>query len=338
MTLRVVGAGLQTTVQDLGRRGHQHDGVPGSGAMDRAALRVGNALVGNDDSAAALEATLIGPGIVFTEPTLIAITGGDLDPTIDGQPIPLWRAVHVRAGTKLSFGRPKIGCRAYVSVAGGIDVPMIFDSRSTYLRGQFGGHEGRALRRGDVLATQEPSALSQSIADAIQSGGQSDRPAIASWSAGFSLRMRYSSEPVVRLIAGEHADLLAAPSRTRLFSASFNISASSDRMGYRLEGVELPLRTPVELLSEGVAFGTVQLPPDGMPIVLMADRQTTGGYPRIGEVASVDLPLIAQLKPGDRLRFRPISIEEAQQLYLTNEQDLEQARAAIAMRHPREKS
>jgi len=109
-------------------------------------------------------------------------------------------------------------------------------------------------------------------------------------------------------------------------------------MGYRLEGVELPLRNPVELLSEGVAFGTVQLPPDGMPIVLMADRQTTGGYPRIGEVASVDLPLIAQLKPGDRLRFRPISVEEAQQLYLTNEQDLEQARAAIAMRHPRGKS
>ena len=151
------------------------------------------------------------------------------------------------------------------------------------------------------------------------------------------LRLRYSSEPVVRLIAGAHAELLAAPSRTRLFSASFNISSSSDRMGYRLEGVELPLRSPVELLSEGVAFGTMQLPPDGMPIVLMADRQTTGGYPRIGEVASVDLPLIAQLKPGDRLRFRPVSVDEAQQAYLIHEHDLAQARTAIALRHARAK-
>jgi len=338
VTLRVVGAGLQTTVQDLGRRGHQRDGVPGGGAMDRSALRVGNALVGNDDGAAALEATLIGPAIIFGDPTLIALTGGDLEPTIDGSAVPLWRSIHVHRGAKLGFGRPKLGCRTYLVVAGGIDVPMIFDSRSTYLRGQFGGYHGRALRPGEVLNTGDPSALSQSIADAVQGGGDGARPAIASWSAGHTLRTRYSSEPVVRLIAGEHADLLAATSRTKLFSASFNISASSDRMGYRLEGVELPLRNPVELLSEGVAFGTVQLPPDGMPIVLMADRQTTGGYPRIGEVASIDLPLIAQLKPGDRLRFRPISVDEAQQLYLTYEQDLAQARAAIAMRHSRGKS
>jgi antagonist of KipI len=189
-----------------------------------------------------------------------------------------------------------------------------------------------------VLTTHCPPTLAHCIADAIQDGRDGAQTAVASWGAGHSLRMRYSSEPVVRLIAGTHADYLAAPSRTKLFSASFNISASSDRMGYRLEGVELPLRNPVELLSEGVAFGTVQLPPDGMPIVLMADRQTTGGYPRIGEVASIDLPLIAQLKPGDRLRFRPISIDEAQELYLTYEQDLAQARAAITLRHYRGKS
>jgi antagonist of KipI len=338
VTLRVVGAGLQTTVQDLGRRGHQHDGVPGGGAMDRSALRIGNALVGNDDGMAALEATLIGPAIVFDDMALIALTGGDLEPTIDGQPVPMWRAIHLADGATLRFGRPKLGCRAYLAVAGGIDVPLIFDSRSTYLRGQFGGHEGRALRSGDVLATQDPPALAQHIADAVLDGKDGARAAVASWGAGHSLRMRYSSEPVVRLISGAHADFLSAPSRTKLFSASFTISASSDRMGYRLEGVELPLRSPIELLSEGVAFGTVQLPPDGMPIVLMADRQTTGGYPRIGEVASVDLPLIAQLKPGDRLRFRPISVDEAQQLYLRYEQDLAQARVAIALRHSRGKS
>jgi antagonist of KipI len=337
VTLRIAGAGLQTTVQDLGRPDHQRDGVPGGGAMDRSALRVGNALVGNDDGAAALEATLIGPAIAFDDPTLIAITGGNLDPTIDGEPAPMWRAMCVPRGATLRFGRPKVGCRAYVAIAGGVDVPLIFGSRSTYLRAQFGGHEGRALRVSDVLRTREPAPIAEQIAALVRAGHDEGAVAVASWSAGHTLRMRYSSEPVVRLIAGAHAELLAAPSRTKLFSASFNVSSSSDRMGYRLEGVELPLRNPVELLSEGVAFGTMQLPPDGMPIILMADRQTTGGYPRIGEVASVDLPLIAQLKPGDRLRFRPVSVDEAQQAYLLHEQDLAQARLAIALRHSRTK-
>jgi antagonist of KipI len=337
VTLRIAGAGLQTTVQDLGRPDHQRDGVPGGGAMDRSALRVGNALVGNDDGAAALEATLIGPAIAFDDPTLIAITGGNLDPTIDGEPAPMWRAMCVPRGATLRFGRPKVGCRAYVAIAGGVDVPLIFGSRSTYLRAQFGGHEGRALRVSDVLRTREPAPIAEQIAALVRAGHDEGAVAVASWSAGHTLRMRYSSDPVVRLIAGAHAELLAAPSRTKLFSASFTVSSSSDRMGYRLEGVELPLRNPVELLSEGVAFGTMQLPPDGMPIILMADRQTTGGYPRIGEVASVDLPLVAQLKPGDRLRFRPVSVDEAQQAYLLHEQDLAQARLAIALRHSRTK-
>jgi antagonist of KipI len=305
--------------------------------MDRSALRVGNALVGNDDGAAALEATLIGPAIAFDDPTLIAITGGNLDPTIDGEPAPMWRAMCVPRGATLRFGRPKVGCRAYVAIAGGVDVPLIFGSRSTYLRAQFGGHEGRALRVSDVLRTREPAPIAEQIAALVRAGHDEGAVAVASWSAGRTLRMRYSSEAVVRLIAGAHAELLAAPSRTKLFSASFNVSSSSDRMGYRLEGVELPLRNPVELLSEGVAFGTMQLPPDGMPIILMADRQTTGGYPRIGEVATVDLPLVAQLKPGDRLRFRPVSVDEAQQAYLLHEQDLAQARLAIALRHSRTK-
>ena len=168
--------------------------------------------------------------------------------------------------------------------------------------------------------------------------GEKNRLGVAPWSAGHRLRSRFSPEPIVRLIVGEHTDLLAAASRTKLFTATFKVSSSSDRMGYRLEGGALPLREPVELLSEGVAFGTVQLPPDGMPIVLMADRQTTGGYPRIGEVASVDLPIVAQLKPGDTLRFRPVSVGEAQRHYLALEQDMAQARMAIGLRFPRGKS
>jgi antagonist of KipI len=336
VSLHIVGAGLQTTVQDLGRPSHQRDGIPGGGAMDRAAIRVANIVVGNEDGAAALEAALIGPTITFDRPTLIALTGGDLEPTVNDTPVPMWRPIYVPSGATLRFGRPQTGCRTYVAVAGGIDVPLLFGSRSTYLRAQFGGYQGRALRAGDDVAIGEPSSLSANIADTLP---LSDGHAVAPrWSIGHSLRSRYSPEPVVRLIGGTHTDLLSATSRTRLFSATFKVSSSSDRMGYRLDGGPLPLREAVELLSEGVTFGTVQLPPDGSPIILMADRQTAGGYPRIGEVATIDLPLVAQLKPGEGLRFRPISVEEAQQLYLLHELDLAQARTAIALRHTRGKS
>jgi len=304
--------------------------------MDRVAIRVANILVGNEEDDAALEATLIGPTIVFERQTLVALTGGDLEATIDGRAAPMWRAIHVPSGATLRFGRPQSGCRTYVAVAGGIDVPPVFGSRSTYLRAQFGGYQGRSLRAGDEAAIGVPSALARCIADTLPLADNA--PTFARWSIGHTLRSRYSPEPVVRLIGGTHTDLLSATSRTRLFSATFRVSSSSDRMGYRLDGGTLPLREPVELLSEGVTFGTVQLPPDGRPIVLMADRQTAGGYPRIGEVASVDLPLVAQLKPGEGLRFRPVSVDEAQRLYLLQEQDIAQARNAIALRHARGKS
>ena len=334
VTLRIVTGGLQTTVQDLGRMGQQRSGIPVCGAMDRLALRIGNMLVGNEDSAAALEASLIGPAITFEQRALIALTGGDLDATINGTDVPPWHAISVPPGTTLRCGaQPRVGCRSYVAIAGGVDVPLVFGSRSTYLRAEFGGFEGRALRSGDVLLSGAPSTLSARIADALRESGAA--AVTARWSIGASLRPRYSDDPVVRLIAGAHHDLLDDESRERLGSETFRISASSDRMGYRLTGVSLSLRAPVELLSEGVAFGTVQLPPGGEPIVLMADHQTTGGYPRLGEVASIDLPLVAQLKPGDRLRLRIISIDEAHQLYLAQERDLALARVGIALRHSR---
>jgi antagonist of KipI len=336
VSVRVVGAGLQTTVQDLGRPTHQREGIPAGGAMDRVALRVANLLVGNDDGAAALEATLIGPTLAFDTSALIAIGGADLDATIDGVPIAPWHPVAVSPGATLRFGKPRVGCRAYVAFAGGVDVPEVFGSRSTYLRASFGGYEGRALRAGDLLSFGQPSAIAERI-DATLGGktspsGPAPSARVARWSAGFDLRPPYASDAVVRVIGGAHTDMLTAESRAKFHSATFRVSASSDRMGYRLEGQTLALRQKLELLSEGVAFGTVQLPPDGAPIVLMADRQTTGGYPRIGEVASVDLPIVAQLKPGDGLRFRPVEIDDAQRLHLAREQDLAQARAAISLR------
>lgn len=331
MSLRVLHPGLLTTVQDLGRSGHQREGIPVSGAMDPFALRVANLLVGNGDDAAALELTLTGPTITFERPALVALTGAELEATVDSQHVPMWRPIRVPGGATLTCGAVRRGCRAYLAVAGGIDVPPVLGSRSTYLRAGIGGHLGRALRRGDVLPCGEPSELAMRIATAF---ARDDRSlAIAPWGAGSTLRATYGGAPVVRLLPGAHAAALTPASRERLHGAEFRVAPQSDRMGYRLEGAPLELAEPLELLSEPVTFGTVQLPPGGNPIILMADRQTTGGYPRVGEVAAVDLPLLAQVKPGDRVRFRAISLDEAQALYLAREQELAQARQAIAIRH-----
>jgi antagonist of KipI len=335
VSIRITGAGLQTTIQDLGRPTHQRDGIPAGGAMDRVAHRVANLLVGNDDSAATLEATLIGPSMAFDDDMLIALAGGDLGATIDAKPVTLNAAHWVPRGSTLRFGRVVTGCRAYLALAGGIDVPEVFGSRSTYLRASFGGLDGRALRTGDVLRAGAPSAISRRIAASLR--GEGGRVARGSWRAGRELHPGYADDVVVRVIEGAHTAELTPAARDAMTSARFRVSPSSDRMGYRLEGTALSLAAPRELFSEGVTFGTVQLPPGGAPIILMADRQTTGGYPRIGEVASVDLPLVAQLKPGDHLRFRTIPLADAQERYLELERDIAQARLAIALRFPGER-
>lgn len=333
MSCRILHPGVLTTVQDRGRIGHQREGIPVSGAMDELSLRVANLLVGNDENAAALEMTLVGPTLRFDEQTLVALTGADLGAAVDGVRVPSWRPVSIAAGAILTTEAAARGCRGYLAVAGGIDVVPVLGSRATYVRAAFGGIDGRPLRRGDVVHFGAVSELSRRIATAIVERAAPAKVAAGSWSAGPSLIPFFRSGPAIRLIDDEHTALLAGESLERLVGAEFRVGPQSDRMGYRLEGPELKLAAPMDLLSEAVAFGTVQLPPGGTPIVLMADRQTTGGYPRIGQVASVDLPFVAQLKPGDRLRFRRIPLEEAQQLYLAREADLAQASIAIALRH-----
>jgi antagonist of KipI len=296
--------------------------------MDAFALRVANQLVGNDEGAAALEVTLIGPTLRFGTDALVALTGADLGATIEARPMPAWRAVAVRAGATLSCGSARAGCRAYLAVAGGVDVPLMLGSRSTYLRASIGGFEGRALVRGDAIESGARTDVSCRLIAQLQNDTM---VSVASWGAGPSFRPKYGDAPTVRLLEGAHASSLTEASRDLLFRTEFRVGTQSDRMGYRLEGGALELSRPLELLSEAVAFGTVQLPPNGSPIVLMADRQTTGGYPRIGEVATVDLPLLAQLKPGDRVRFRPVSLEQAHALYLGRERDLMQSRQAISL-------
>ena len=335
MICQVLHPGQLATVQDGGRVGHQAEGIPVAGAMDELSLRVANLLVGNEEGAAALECTLVGPTLRFDEHTLIAFGGADLGVTANGVRLPLWRPISLPAGMTLNAGTAVRGCRGYLAIAGGIDTPPALGSRSTYSRASLGGVDGRALRRGDQLTLGGPAELSRRIGAAITRDRGQDRVLIAPWGASASLVPFHTASATVRVIEGEHTRLLTPDSAERMWSTEFRVGAQSDRMGYRLESGATPLSlaAPCEILSEAVAFGTVQLPPGGNPIVLMADRQTTGGYPRIGEVASVDLPLVAQLRAGDRLRFKPISLDEAQRLYLAREDNIRQARAAIALHH-----
>lgn len=332
MSLHVVTPGLSTTVQDLGRHGHQHFGIPVSGAMDRSALRLANLLVGNDPGAAALECTLMGPVVTFDKPTLVAITGGHCEAQCGEHPVPMWRPVLLPAQVELKLGSMHgIGCRAYLAIAGGVQTPLILGSRSTYLRAALGGHEGRALRAGDALSVTDPSARSAAIARSLASGATV--PSVANWGVSRDLIPRYSQSPTVRFIP-ETTDP-AVESCAEAFAAQpFTIAAQSDRMGFRLQGEAIACTAPAERLSEAVALGTIQLPPGGAPIVLMADRQTTGGYPRLGTVAAVDMPIVAQLAPGDHIRFSAISLDDAQRLYLAREHDFAQAQTALSLRFP----
>jgi antagonist of KipI len=326
--IEVLRAGLLTTVQDLGRTGFQDQGVPVGGAADPVALRIANLLVGNPQGAAGLEMTLAGPRLRFARTALITLGGAAMAADLDGVPIPFWRPVRVRAGETLDVGGARSGCRAYLACAGGIAVPPVLGSRSTYLPSAFGGLDGRALRAGDRLPVGKAGALSVALRTAIEREGR--RNGVASWGVAASALPGYTAEPELLLIPGSHAGALTEPSRAQLFTGRFRVSRHSDRMGCRLEGPGLALSVPIELTSEGVAMGTVQLPPGGSPIVLLADGGTTGGYPRIGHVATVHLPLLAQLRPGDHLRFRETTLEDAHRLLRARELAL--ARLADALR------
>ncbi|CAI6079843.1 biotin-dependent carboxyltransferase family protein [Cohnella sp. JJ-181] len=329
MSMIILKPGLLTTVQDLGRYGVQQFGVIVGGAMDAFALRIANLLVGNDEGAAGLEITMVGPEIYFAEKTLISICGGDLSPVLNGREVPLWKTVVAPEGSLLQFGPVRLGCRAYLAVAGGIDAPVRMNSRSTYLRAGLGGWEGRALRKGDRLPAGEPARASQVLAELLADQAQADGVAISRWSVAPELLPSYTAQPEVRTIAGQELALFDEDSADRFFGETYRVKTESDRMGYRLAGDSLRLREKRELVSSAVTFGTVQVPPDGQPIVLMADRQTTGGYPKIAQVASVDWPLLAQTNLGGAVQFRMISLSEAQRLYLIRENGIRTLRGGL---------
>ena len=311
MSVRVLRPGLQTTVQDLGRYGLQHLGVVPGGAMDTVAHRLANTLVGNDAGAATLECTVVGPELAFDAPALVALSGAVFDAAIGGEAFPQNRPVLLPAGARLRVGNTLRGARGYLAIAGGLAVPAVLGSRSTYVPAGFGGFQGRALRAGDLLPLPEDAP---SLAAARFARLKNVRAVSGFKTTGWRIHpMTLSAEDtlVVCAMEGRHAAQFDSASLAAFYGATWRVSQDSNRMGYRLVGPALVRRSRQEPLSEPTCLGTVQAPSDGSPIVLMADHQTTGGYPKIAEVAAADVPLLAQLAPGGALRFDRCTVAEA---------------------------
>jgi antagonist of KipI len=301
-------AGLFTTVQDGGRPGYRRYGVPVSGAMDRDAMAVANRLIGNLPDAPVLECTLQGPVLHFEEEALIAVAG-DVEGAADGEPLPTWRPVRIAPGTTVSLERIRSGCRAILAIAGGWQVPRVLGSASTYVRAGFGGVDGRALRPGDVLTPGDPPPQARIWLEVLHRAAPQLKASAPAWSAGWSVRT--FPPRVLRVVPGPEWPLFTDAARQTFTTARFRVTPHADRMGLRLEGPPLATERAVSMRSEPVTPGTVQVPPDGKPIVLAADSQTTGGYPRIGVVIQADLSKLAQLRPHDTVSFVLVTKTEA---------------------------
>jgi antagonist of KipI len=299
--LEVIKPGLLTTVQDQGRWGYQGYGVGIAGAMDSFALAAANLLVGNPEGSAGLEITIQGPTLRFQRETLFALAGADLAPRLNGISISDWTAHPAPPGSVLSFEGRKSGVRAYLALSGGVDVPLLMGSRSTYLLGRFGGQEGRPLKAQDVLPIGTP------VVGAMRLAGRRFPD---------SLRPPYQRNPRLRVILGPFQDYFSEEGLAAFLSTAYMITPNSDRMGYRLQGKTIPRRTTRELITCGLANGTIQVPPNGQPIILLADRQTIGGYPIIATAIHADLPLLAQCAPGDQLSFSEVTPNQARKAFL----------------------
>jgi biotin-dependent carboxylase-like uncharacterized protein len=317
VTIEVLRPGLLTTVQDLGRSGWRHLGVGCAGALDAFSHRVANRLVGNRDDAAALEVTLAGPRLRFAAAASVALCGGDFAMEVDGIPVDGWRPLRLPAGATISIGAVRRGARGYLAVAGGFAVAPVLGSASTDLRGGFGGFEGRGLRGGDVLRVAGDGA---SVAF--------NRLHAAAWWIDPAPDLEFRAPATIHMLPGRDAAMAAATA----FACEWRIAAASDRQGLRLDGAAIAGAAVAVAPSEPVAPGTVQLPPDGRPIVLLADAQTHGGYPRLGHVIRADMPRLAQLRPGDRLRLVPCTVEEARRRACAQRQRLARIGHAIADR------
>jgi antagonist of KipI len=333
MNAAILRAGFLTTVQDSGRTGFREFGVSVGGALDQHALRVANLLVGNDESDAGLEVTLGGLRIHFDDERTIAWCGGEFDVRVGSTLVSAGHAAAVHVGDELIFNPPKVGCRSWLAISGGVDVPIVLESRSTDLRANFGGVDGRALRDGDQLPLGK-IRRSPAFATLRRGTQTAATEKVSSWSASTEWTSTARAEPVLRFIRGVDWKRFNPSSHLALTSEAFAVSPDSDRMGARLEGPELKRTENADLVSEAVAPGTMQVPPSGQPIILLGDCQTIGGYPKIAHVITADLPTAAQLRGGDTVRFQEISLADAYALLADRENAFNCFRTGLSLRTP----
>ena len=335
MSLRIVRPGLLTTVQDRGRHGLQHIGVVPCGAMDPVALEIANGLVGNSPDEAALEITLLGPEIAFEEDTLVALCGAEMEAQASGVPMPENRPVLLAKGTVLRLRRTTLGCRAYLAVAGGIALAPVLGSRSTYLPAKFGGLQGRQLRAGDSLPLiADVSSVSLKRYENLGNKKNMSALRTVGWSVP-ALTLPTRDPLLIHAMEGRHHALFDATARRAFFEATWKMTPDSNRMGFRLAGPVLAREEASEILSEPACLGTVQVPSNGMPIALMADHQTTGGYPKIAEIAAADVPRLAQLAPGGSVQFGRCTLEQAGELRRVLRQRVDSALRALVWNYQR---
>ena len=301
MAMHVIFPGPRTMIQDKGRLGYQNSGFAPSGFMDRVGSRMANVLVDNEDSEAVLEFCLVGPILRFDEDVNLAVCGGDFGIDVDGTVNPAAKAVHVPAGATVRITTGKVGTYGSLAVGGGLDIPEVMGSRSTNLRCGIGGYKGRTLMAGDVIGLRDPA------------NGKRD----LSWRWMPERRLVSFEDPgitKVRVIRGPQEDMFTEEGIQTFYSSSYMISSHSDRMGFRLHGPAVESVSGCDIITDGIVNGSVQITGTGEPIVMMADRQTTGGYAKIASIINVDIPLFAQLRPGQMVQFERCTIDEAQRL------------------------
>ena len=311
---------MRTSVQDLGRGGYQRFGVPRAGALDAPAMRVANILVGNREGAAGLEITALGPKVRFLDDTIIALAGADLGAKLNGEPLPAWKSVTASKDSVLEFAGPVDGLHAYLAFAGGIDVPMVMGSRSTSApsaaQGGFGGFEGRTLNEGDVLKTFPRDSL-----ESPDGNGLPDN----------LIGAVVGHDHEVRVVMGPQEAAFSSDGVATFLSSGYTVAQHSDRMGYRLEGPEIGHAGGADIVSDATALGSVQVPGDGQPIILLADRGTTGGYAKIATVISPDISVLAQAAPGDAIRFVSVSVEESHEILAEQEAIIADVKRAVGL-------
>ena len=314
MSISIIKPGLLDTMQDLGRYGYGSLGINCGGAMDRYAAQLANMLVGNNVNEAVMEIHFPGPQLLFEQNALISITGANFSPLLNDEALPLWQPLLIRKNTILHFPKLQWGSRCYIAIHGGFSVEEWLNSYSTNLKAGAGGYRGRKLEKGDELVSKESTIYFPAL---MKAGKDVHR---LNWRADTAATYKLPHE--INFIAGHELDTLTGLSAADFLQNNFTIHPFSDRMGYRLRGPELQTVQHKELVSTGVSFGTIQLLPAGELIILMADHQTTGGYPRLGHVITAHLPKLAQLRPSDCIKFTQVSIDKAEQLFFAQQQEL----------------